>query len=175
MNQSHGQVLDLHAIFGLKAVVTVPSATTDGAYVEMDVTAAPGSKTLIHRHPKQEETYHVLEGTLEVFRDGQWHPVPTGEAFTVPQGTVHGFRNAGEMPVRFRNVHRPALGFQTYLETLDHLSKAGKVRGTKDPRSLMYLSMAWDAYRPDVPVKPPQRVVQGLAFIGRRLGYRLDG
>ena len=30
----------------------------------MDVTAEPGSETLIHYHPEKEETYRVLEGTL---------------------------------------------------------------------------------------------------------------
>lgn len=173
MSKSHDGVLDLRSIFGLKATVTTPSAATNGAYVEMDVTAEPGSQTLIHVHPKQEEIYHVLEGTLDVYLDGQWHPVPAGESRTVPRSAVHGFRNAGAVPVRFLNVHRPALAFQEYLETLDRLSRAGKIRGTKDPRSLIYLSMAAMEHRPDVPTKPPQWVIRGLAFIGQRLGYRL--
>lgn len=173
MSESQETVLDLRAVFGLKATVTTPSATTGGAYVEMDVTAEPGSGTMIHRHPEQEETYQVTEGVLEVFRDGQWNAVPAGELFTVPQGTVHGFRNASDVPVRFLNVHRPALHFQEHLETLDRLSRSGKIRGTKDPRSLIYMSMSWDTFRPDVPVKPPPAMLRGLAFIGRRLGYRL--
>jgi hypothetical protein len=36
------------------------------------------------------------------------------------------------------------------------------------------MSMSAVHYRPDVTVKPPQWVVNMLAFIGRRLGYRLD-
>ncbi len=174
MSKSQGKVLDLGPVFGLKATVTTPSEATDGAYVEMDVTADPGSETLIHYHPEQEETYRVLEGTLEVFREGRWRTVSAGESLTVAQGAVHGFRNASETPVRFLNVHRPALAFQEHLETLDHLSRAGKIRGTKDPRSLIYMSMSAVEHRPDVPVKPPQWVFRGLAFIGRRLGYTLD-
>lgn len=174
MSESREKVLDLHSIFGLEATVTSPSAAADGAYVEMDVAAEPGSGTLIHYHPEQEETYRVLEGTLEVFCDGQWHAVPAGESLKVPQGAVHGFRNASETPVRFLNVHRPALAFQEHLETLDRLIRAGKIRGTKDPRSLIYMSMSAVEHRPDVAVKPPQWVVRGLAFIGRRLGYTLN-
>lgn len=93
---------------------------------------------------------------------------------TVPPGAVHAFRNAGEAPVRFLNVHRPALAFQQHLETLDRLIRAGKIRGTKDPRSLIHMSMSAMEYRPDVTVKPPQWVVRGFAFIGRRLGCRLN-
>ncbi len=171
---AQGKVLDLRPVFGLQATVTIPSEATGGAYVEMDVTAQPGSTTMIHYHPEQEETYRVLEGTLEVFRDDRWRAVPAGESLTVAQGTVHGFRNAGEAPVRFLNVHRPALAFQEHLETLDRLSRAGKIRGTKDPRSLIYMSMSGVEHRPDVPVKPPQWTMKALAFIGRRLGYTLD-
>ena len=75
---SQGKVLDLRAVFGLQATVTTPSEATGGAYVGMDVTAQPGSATKIHYHPEQEETYRVLEGTLEVFRDDRWRAVPAG-------------------------------------------------------------------------------------------------
>lgn len=174
MSETGEKVLDLRSVFGLKATVTTPSTVIDSAYVEMDVTAEPGCKTLIHYHPEQEESYRVLAGTLEVFRDGKWGAVTAGDSLTIPQGAVHGFRNTGDGPVRFINVHRPALGFQAHLETLDGLVRAGKIRGTKDPRSLIYMSMSGIEHRPDVPVKPPQWVLRGLAFIGRRLGFRLD-
>ncbi len=174
MGGSQEKVLDLRSVFGLQATVTTPSETTGGAYVEMDVKVQPGSGTMIHYHPEQEETYRILEGTLEVYRDDKWSAVQAGKSLTVPQGAVHGFQNASETPVRFLNVHRPALAFQEHLETLDRLSRAGKIRGTKDPRSLIYMSMSAVEHRPDVAVKPPQWVVRGLAFIGRRLGYRLD-
>jgi len=176
MSDSPSNVLDLRSIFGLTATVTTPSAATNGAYVETDVSAEPGSATLIHHHPEQEETYEVLAETLEVYHDEQWQAVPAGESLTIPLRAIHGFRNASDAPVRFVNVHRPALAFQDHLETLDRLSRAGKIQGTKDLRSLIYLSMSAIAHRPDVPVKPPRWAVQGLAFIGRRLGYTLyDG
>ena len=57
----------------------------------MDGTAEPGSETLIHYQPKQEEIYRVLEGTLEVFCDDRWRMVSAGESLTVPRGAVHGF------------------------------------------------------------------------------------
>ena len=111
INQSREKVLDLRAVFGLRARVTVPAEDTGGEYIEMDVTAEPGSGTSIHYHPDQEETYRVLEGALEVFRDGEWSALTAGESSTVARGEVHGFRNASGTPVRFLNVHRPALAF----------------------------------------------------------------
>ena len=174
MSESKEKILNLRSVFGLQAIVTTPASATGGEYVEMDVTAEPGSETLIHYHPEREETYRVLEGTLEVFCDDRWRMVPAGESLTVPRGAVHGFRNSGETPVRFINVHSPALAFQEHLETLDRLVRTGKFKDTKDPRSLIYMSMSAAEYRPDVTLMPPPWVTRGLAFIGRRLGYTLD-
>ena len=87
MSGSQGKVLDLRSVFGLKGTITTPAAATDGAYVEMDVMLEPGGNTNFHYHPEQEETYEVVEGTLEVFYDGGWRPVPAGETLTVPTGS----------------------------------------------------------------------------------------
>ncbi|CAN5835216.1 hypothetical protein BH23ACT11_BH23ACT11_15620 [soil metagenome] len=38
----------------------------------------------------------------------------------------------------------------------------------------MYMSMSAVEHRPDVTVKPPQWVVNAMAFIGRHLGYTLE-
>jgi hypothetical protein len=100
--------------------------------------------------------------------------VPAGESLTVPRGAVHGFRNSGETPVRFINVHSPALAFQEHPQTLNRLVRTGKFKDTKDPRSLIYMSMSAAEYRPEVTLKPPPWATRGLAFIGRHLGYTLD-
>ena len=71
-------------------------------------------------------------------------------------------------------MHRPALAFQEYLETLDGLIRAGKVKGLKNLRSLIYISVALMGHRPSVSVKPPQLLVRGLALIGRRLSFTLE-
>ena len=174
MNGPEKKVLDLRSVFGLQATVTTPAAATDGAYVEMDVMLEPGGHTDPHYHPEQEETYEVLDGTLEVFWDRDWHEVPAGESRTMPRGAIHAFRNAGERPVRFLNAHRPALTFQEFLETVDRLIRAGRVKGPRDLRSGIYLSLAAVQQGTSVQLKPPQVLIRGLAFIGRRLGYRLE-
>jgi quercetin dioxygenase-like cupin family protein len=174
MSEPQEKVLDLRPVFGLQATVTTPSAATDGDYVELDVVLEPGGHTNMHYHPGQEESYEVLDGTLEVFRDGAWHQVPAGESLSVPRGATHGFRNATERPVRFQNVHRPALTFQGFVETVDRLIRAGKVKGPKGLRSGIYLSMATVELGTAVNFKPPQMLIRALAFIGRRLGFRLE-
>jgi quercetin dioxygenase-like cupin family protein len=169
-----GRILDLRSVFGVLAQVTNRPQATSDEYVEMECTADPGSGTLVHYHPDQEETFHVLQGTMEVLRDGAWISLQAGQTHLVPQGEVHAWRNPGTSPIRFQNVHRPARGFLEHMETLDRLARAGKIRGTNDWRSLIYMSMSAAKYQPDVAVKPPQWMVNTIAFVGRRLGFTLD-
>lgn len=173
-NMPEKKVLKLGSVFGLEATVSTPSATTDGAYVEMDMVLEPSGHTDPHYHPGQEETFAVLDGTLEVLRDGDWHQVPAGESVSVPRGGVHAIRNATASPVRFLNVHRPALTFEGFLETVHRLIEAGKIKGPRGLRSGIYLSMAAVEQGTAVQLKPPQWLIRGLAFIGRRLGLTLE-
>jgi quercetin dioxygenase-like cupin family protein len=169
VSEPEKRVLDLRSLYGVQATITTPSAATD-AYFEIDAVLEAGGHTTNHYHPEQEEDFHVLDGTLEVFRDGDWYKVPAEESLTVPRGATHAFRNATETPVRFLNTHRPALTFQEFLETVDRLIRAGKIKGPRDLRSGIYLSLAAVEQGTSVQVKPPQMLLRGLAFIGRRLG-----
>lgn len=127
----HNRVVNLRPIFGVEARVTTPSAATGGEYVEMDCTAEPDSGTMVHYHPEQAETFRVLEGTMEVLRDGEWSVIEAGDSLTVPAGAVHAWWNASEVSVRFINVHRPARGFHAHMETVDRLVTAGKYGGRR--------------------------------------------
>jgi quercetin dioxygenase-like cupin family protein len=174
MSESQEKVLDLRSVFGLQATVTTPSAATDGAYVEMEIVLEPKGQTNAHYHPEQEETFEVLGGTLEIFRDGDWHKLSAGQSLTVPRGVTHAIRNATETPARLLNVHRPALTFEGFLQTVDRLIRAGKISGLRGLRSGIYMSMAAAEQGTAVQVKPPQVLIRGLAFIGRHLGFRLE-
>jgi hypothetical protein len=57
---------------------------------------------------------------------------------------------------------------------VDRLIRAGKVKGPRDLRSGIYLSMAAVEQGTSVNRKPPQMFIRGLAFIGRRLGFTLE-
>jgi len=173
MSASTGKVLDLRPLFGITATIVTPAEETGGCHVEMEVTADPGSRTNIHCHPEQTESYKVLEGTLDVLHNGSWHRVPAGESFLVPHGSRHAFRNSSDTPVRFLNTHRPALQVQSHLEALDRLVRSGKIRSMNNPKSLFYMCVSATTYQPDVSVKPPQRLVSTIGWLGRRMGLRV--
>ena len=132
----------------------------------------------VHIHPHQEESYEVLAGVLDVFVDGRWRELSAGESLTVPRGTPHTIRNLHAEEVRLVDVHAPALGFPRFMASMHELARNGKIRALppKDPRSVIHLAMLFSANeRVIVSVKPPQRLMRFLAFVGRRLGYELPG
>jgi mannose-6-phosphate isomerase-like protein (cupin superfamily) len=46
----------------------------------------------VHVHPTASESYEVIEGALEVFKDGKWSPVRAREKATVPAGMPRAHR-----------------------------------------------------------------------------------
>lgn len=71
--------------------------------VVIDVNIAPGSASPMHMHPGECFGF-VVAGAIEVLVEGQPPKrVETGQAFTNLKGSVHGFRNAGDAPVKLVN------------------------------------------------------------------------
>ena len=67
------------------------------------VSIAPGGSVPMHTHPG-DCLGSVIEGGVELMVDGQPpRRVAVGEAYNNVRGTVHGFRNVGEGPVRLLN------------------------------------------------------------------------
>jgi hypothetical protein len=86
-----------------------------------------------------------------------------------PPDTLHTFRNRSGKTVRVRNVHRPAARFEDYIEHIYALTKAWGIRGVKDPRVPIYLSMLMLEY-PDTirPGRARERIgTSALAGVGR--------
>ena len=54
-----------------------------------------------HYHNNCEETFHLLEGRLELLRGESWCTLEAGQSALVPRNVVHSFRNPGDTPARF--------------------------------------------------------------------------
>lgn len=60
-----------------------------------------------HAHDDHTDSFYVLEGEVEFLVNGQWRRGGPGSFFSAPPGVEHGFRIAGEHPIRVLNVHAP--------------------------------------------------------------------
>ena len=80
--------------------ILVPSASTKGSYSLLELVESPGYKTPPHLHPDMDETFYVLEGTLELRLDGKTHRLAEGSYVHIPRNTPHAQGSADGTPVR---------------------------------------------------------------------------
>lgn len=153
------------------------SRDTAGEAVVFETFVEPnGFVAAAHVHPKQEERFEIVSGSLALEVNGEEVVAGPGDCVTVPAGSPHRFWNAGKREVRFRCEVRPALQFERLLETMFALAAAGKTnrKGMPNPLRLAVIARAhFDVVRLPFPPALVQRV--GLALgapLGRLLGYR---
>jgi hypothetical protein len=129
-----------------------------------------------HVHPSQTERFNVIDGTLGLKVGEDKRTLGPGDVAVVEAGTPHGFWNAGEDVVRFVCEVRPALQFESLLETMFTLAADGKTnrKGMPNPLRLAVIARAhFDTVR--LPQPPAWLQKAGLAVgapLGRVLGYR---
>jgi quercetin dioxygenase-like cupin family protein len=110
-----GQEIQGQNDFRLRLVRT--AAETGGEVLEMEATYGDTSQLPPeHLHPRQDERFEVLEGTMRTIVGGTEHSYGPGETFEVPAGTPH--QMASEGPARVRWEVRPALRTAEFFERL---------------------------------------------------------
>lgn len=133
----------------------------------------------LHVHPKAEESYEVLEGAIEVNIDGQWKKVTAGNSAVVPAGVPHTLRPEpdADREAKLINAHSPALEYESFFRKFHHLASTGAATlPPKNPRSLFNVAILFSDHPTEIrSVRPPQRVLDALAVVGRRLGYDSKG
>jgi mannose-6-phosphate isomerase-like protein (cupin superfamily) len=65
-----------------------------------EATVPTGGETLLHRHLKSDEIYHILEGDGRMYQAGEEFDVIDGDTVYIPSGTLHRIRNTGSIPLR---------------------------------------------------------------------------
>jgi quercetin dioxygenase-like cupin family protein len=170
-----GQTIE-NPLTGERVTFLRTATDTKGASVLIDVGVKPdGAVAAAHVHPYQTERFEVIDGTLE-FRLGRKKVVAKrGDMVTVEPGVVHSFRNAGEDEAHFVAEVTPALGFESFLETMFGLAADGKTskRGMPNPLRLAVIANAhFDLVRlPYVPAFMQKAALAMGAGAGRAVGY----
>src|SRR5690242_509561 len=104
-------LLDFNPTVGM-LVEGAPPEDPDTDPWRVTIVFEPGfDETPHHYHPRQQESYEVLSGVLDVFIGGRWREVGPGEHVTVPAGAHHTNRNQHREEMRALNVHAQALDF----------------------------------------------------------------
>jgi len=82
-----------------RVTTKVGAHETSGQYSLMTWVAAPKTGSPPHVHARYDETFYVVEGSLEFVLGHETITVETGDFVRVPAGTRHAFRNNSEKPV----------------------------------------------------------------------------
>jgi quercetin dioxygenase-like cupin family protein len=139
----------------------------EGENLIVTVWLEPDGGLPAHFHPRQEERWSVVEGTVR-FRLGDDERVigPEDGEIPVPPGTVHGLASAGDQEAQLRCLAVPALRLQSFLEESAVAAQEGLFTSRGLPRGLR--GARWAAkflkrYRDEtVMVSPPQFVQRAL-------------
>lgn len=152
------------------------SEETDGESVLVETIVRPdGFVAAAHVHPYQTERFEVLEGVLGL-RVGEKEIVAgPGDVAVVAPGMPHRFWNAGRDEARFLCEVRPALAFESLIETMFTLAAEGKTnrKGMPNPLRLAVIGRAhFDTVRLPFPPAVLQRGALAVgAPLGKTLGY----
>jgi quercetin dioxygenase-like cupin family protein len=109
-------------IVGDTMTLKATGESTGGQLVLLENLTAPGGGPPPHVHTREDEFFHVLDGTFEIRIGDDVHRAGPGGFAYVPRGTLHNFRNVADTPSRiligftpagmegfFREAGRPAL------------------------------------------------------------------
>ena len=84
-------LLELHAGAALMQWHAT-SADTNGAYALAHATIAPGGEPPLHVHAREDETFHILSGTITFQRGVERIDAQAGDTIQLPRGIQHGFK-----------------------------------------------------------------------------------
>ena len=170
-----GQTL-VNPVTGEQMTFVETAAETGGERVVIELRADPGGAVAAaHLHPSQWETFTVVSGTLGAKVAGHTAELGPGQTLGVAPGVSHTWWNAGDGEVVFRCEIRPALQFESLIETMFSLAADGKTngQGMPNPFRLAVIAKAhFDTVR--LPVVPAwmQKVALAMgAPLGRAMGY----
>ena len=81
---------------------------TGGAFFLAEVCVAPGGGTPPHIHHREDESFHLLEGTLTIQVGGDTITAHAGDFAFLSRGIAHSFKNSGEEDAKALVLTTPA-------------------------------------------------------------------
>jgi quercetin dioxygenase-like cupin family protein len=152
------------------------SRDTNGESLLVETIVRPdGFVGAAHVHPNQTERFEMIEGLLRLRIGEQELLAAPGDVATVAPGTPHRFSNAGDRDVRCLCEVRPALLFESLIETMFSLAATGKTnrKGLPNPLRLAVIAKAhFNTVRLPFPPAWAQKAALTVgAPLGRLLRY----
>lgn len=154
----------VNASTGVRIRIVRSGAQTAGRLLELEATYPPhSSEPPPHLHPRQDEEFVIVSGSMMVRLVGKVSQLRAGEVISIPKGTPHSMWNAGEEPTTVIWRTTPALNTEHFFRDVYWLASEGRTnsRGTPD-----LLDLAWlvPQYWNEIRITRPPELVQRLLF-----------
>jgi mannose-6-phosphate isomerase-like protein (cupin superfamily) len=127
-----------------------------------------------HVHPRQQEHFEVISGSLGVRIAGREQVLRAGESVAVSPGTPHTIWSAGEGETHLLVEFRPALQTEAFFETMFALARDGKTDRQGKPGILQFASgaSAYGMYVTNPPIALQKVLFAVLGPLARVLRYQ---
>jgi mannose-6-phosphate isomerase-like protein (cupin superfamily) len=159
-----GQTLENPAS-GERITFARTAAETKGELVAIDLELPAGRRVPggLHIHPKQEERFEVVAGTMRFRMRRKRVVAGPGDVVVVPAGVAHDFANVGDEPALVRVDIRPALKMEQLFETAVALAEQGRTMMNGIPKPLD-LALFTREFEDEVQAAFPPLWVQRIAL-----------
>jgi mannose-6-phosphate isomerase-like protein (cupin superfamily) len=150
---------------------------TNGELLEADYHLTSGGYVAAaHVHPRQEETFEVLTGSVKIQIGGQDVVAEPGRTYVVMPGVSHRIVNHTSNEAHLYSTLRPAMRSDELLQTMWELASDGRTNRRGIP-NILQAAVSGMYFRGELYLAGPPIWLQDLTFrlfapIGRRLGYR---
>jgi len=92
--------------------VCLSGADTGGAFCLLEISLAPGMAVPRHTHTREDESYYVLSGELEVIVEDKVFVLRGGDSLIAPRDIPHQIRNSGSTENHYLLIFSPS-GFES--------------------------------------------------------------
>lgn len=92
---------------GIAITILVDARNSNGLYGMVETVAPSGGGPPPHAHSREDETFHVIQGTAEFTVGGTKTTCGPGSVVYGPRGIAHGYRNVGDGDLRVVIIYTP--------------------------------------------------------------------
>lgn len=94
---------------------------TGGAFFLSEISVPPGGGPPPHIHHREDESFHLLEGTLMIRVGDDTLTASPGDFVYLPRGVAHSFKNTGDLTAKALVLNTPA-GLENFFEEVFDLT-----------------------------------------------------
>ena len=138
---------------GNQLTFLITGKETGGAFFLAEMSVQPGGGPPPHIHHREDESFHILEGTLTIQVGGNTITASAGDFAFLPRGIVHSFKNTGDGCAKALVLTTPA-GLENYFAEVFEPAADRNSAPPPPSKAMMARAMA-AAPRYDLELLPP--------------------